>query len=152
MTGHAKLRIAIGAFHDVTGLRDALDGLGAIGCSGDDIVLLLGPGAFDGQLEQQLAGINDTSAGSIRTLRRGSKEIAPEQRQAKHPAPTQDQVLHFETWLPSQYTRDLDDHLGRGGCVLFCTALSETMEQALTKVLLQYSEAPVQLHDLPGAN
>ena len=151
MTGHAKLRIAVGIFHDVTRLRDALDGLAASGCSGDDIVLLYDAGAMDGRLEEQLANIEQTITGSIQRLMRSSGRTKPEQSRVKHPALTRDQIPHFEIWLPSQYARKLGDHLRHSGCVLFCNALSEIQEQAIARVLLRHSADPVQFHDLPAA-
>ena len=146
MNGRTKLRIAIGVFHDIARLRDALDGLAAIGCSGDNIVLVHGPCAMDGGFEQRLADTEPPLVSAIKTLMRSSGRTEPDQPQLDHQP---FRIPHFETWLPSPYVQNLDDHLGRGGCILFCTAPSEAQEQEIARVLLQFSADPVQLHDLP---
>jgi hypothetical protein len=153
VNGYAKQRIAVGVFHDITGLCEALDGLANIGCSADDVILLYDTGALDGQLDQKLADFIDNSTGSVRTLIRNSGEVGTERTEAKTAYSTleRDQILHFETWLPPRFGSDLDGHLRRGGCLLFCTGLSEAQEQIITKLLLQHSADPVQLHDLPAA-
>ena len=149
MNGHVKTRIAVGVFHDITRLRDTLYGLAAIGCSGDDTVLVCDPGAMDRGFEQQLAALEHPVVSSMKTLVRTSWKTEPDQPQDDGPPVTRDRIPHFETWLPSRYALKLDDHLKRGGCILFSTAPSEAQEQEIAKVLLQFSADPVQLHDLP---
>lgn len=148
MNGNAKLRVAIGIFHDIIILCDALDSLAANGCSGGDIILLADSGALGGKLEQQFSTQSDGEAGSIHILIRNPDEIESDKANGFQSGLTEHQVIHFETWLASRFASDLDGHLQRGGCLLLCPVLSEDQERTITNVLLQYSEDRVQLHDI----
>ena len=147
-------RVAIGIFHDIARLRDALERLAGTGCSSSDIILLSEEGALDGQLHQ-LAARPDGHAGPIQLLTRDSDEAGTEWISAEyddaHSRLTRDQILHFETWLASRFADDLDGHLRHGGCLLLCTTDNEIQEQTVTRVLLQHSEDRVQIHDIRSA-
>jgi len=154
LNASAKPRVAIGIFHDITRLRDALDQLVETGCSSSDIILLSDEGALGGQL-QRLATRPDGQAGPIQLLTRNADDSRSERISAEYDAThsrlTRDQLLHFETWLTTRFADDLDENLKRGGCLLMCTTLDELQEQAVTRVLLQHSADRVQIHDIRSA-
>jgi hypothetical protein len=154
LNGSAKPRVAIGIFHDITRLRDALDRLAETGCSSSDIILLSDAGALGGEL-RHLAARPDGHAGPIQLLTRNADETGTEwisaEYDASHSRLTRDQILHFETWLTTRFAEDLDDHLRRGGCLLLCTTLDELQEQTVTRVLLEHSADRVQIHDIRSA-
>ena len=146
MTGQTKLRTAVGVFHDITRLRDAANSLAAIGCSTDDIILVHETGALNSQLDTNF----DDHLSSIPRMIRNLEGVATKQtnQQANSAALKRGRVAKFETWLPNRLAGDLDDQLSRGGCLLFCTALSDKQELAITNALLQHSADRVQVHDI----
>jgi len=156
LNGNAKLRVAVGVFHEIERLHDAINGLTVAGCSEGDIVLLCEPNAMKGRLDKAFGTNPDAGGSSIRLLVRDAGERStalPPHASNGHSntSLTQDQILHFETWIDAYFADGLDHQLKRGGCLLLCPVLSPESELTVSKVLLSHSAGPVQLHDIRSA-
>lgn len=141
--------MAVGIFHDIGKLRDAIEDLSAADGAESDIVLLCESGAIGDRLTKTVKPVSD---GRIRLLVRDG-ENRPDATQSKsrtnnpQSGLSQDQILHFETWIEAQLADNLDGQLKRGGCLLLCPVLSAASEQSVSNILLRHSADPVQLHD-----
>lgn len=148
-----KLRVAVGVFHELERLIDAINGLIAEGFAESDLVVLCEPNALQGGLSQAFGQNSTSGAPSVRIIVRNEHNAS-----VVDPLPTgennwesslnADQILRFETWIDAHFAHGLDHQLKRGGCLLLCPVLSPESEQSASNVLLRHSAGPVQLHDV----
>ena len=153
MNGTAKLRVAVGVFHDIAKLRDAVDDLAVAGPRGGDVVLLCDSGAMNGLLDQATGPISDLNVHLL--VRDSDNKTNPIQASLRDGGLvsnlSRDQILHFETWIDVHLADNLDQQLKCGGCLLLCPVLTAESEQSVSNVLLHHSSHPVQLHDIRPA-
>lgn len=152
MQDEHKLRIALGVFDELNQLKTTLGEFEAFGLDPGHTVVVANTGALDGKLEEELAPseFRDLAVAPsllIRGNSNGAAKIA-DCRAGVTRFLAAEQLLHFEGWVAGRLSKDLNDHLASGACVLVAPITDPGLEWWISNTLLKYSVSPVQLHDL----
>lgn len=152
-----KLRVAIGVFDDLVKLHCALTEFRSAGLDAGQVALLADTGALSGQLEEGFSsGNNGGIPKAAKLIIRGRASYADDADTPASPTGavllTHDQMAHFEDWITSRLSNDLNDHLAQGACILIVPIATVSQEQKISQILLNHSTSLVQLHDVALPN
>ncbi len=148
-----KIRIALGVFEDLSGLKRAISEFQAFGLDvGQTVVLADSAGrsrGFDREFRALWAGGHENAP---ELLIRGDP---PNQGNrfvdgipGVVPAFRAEQLMNFEGWIDGKLSAELNKHLTNGCCVLFAPVSNVQHEWRVSNTLLKHSVGAVQLHDL----
>ncbi len=152
-----KSRVAIGVFSDVVELRRVVKAFKGCGADTNGIVLLADAGKLSAQLEAEFAAKpSDDERRSPKLFIRDRAKRAALHGAGALPLELEQSATHrlldFESWISSKLSKDLNEHLAAGACILIFPVASAELEVQVSKILLQHSVGSVQLHDMGNGN